>query len=120
MFRVSRSMHESPRREPNMLKSTKRFLHVTSMCRKLLAATVLLAAVPSLATAEIIGSLSAERPDGRDDADTALRRLLLGSFRDVPRELRLSGDPAIVVVVGVMVVVVVAEVMRMLGVTVVT
>ncbi len=63
---------------------------------------VLLAAdVGPAATAEIIGSLRAERPDGRDDADTALRRLLLGSFRDVPRELRLSGDPAIVVVVGV-------------------
>jgi fused signal recognition particle receptor len=52
-------------------------------------------------TAGIIGALHDQRPAGPDEAAAALRRLLVESFRDVPRDLHLAGDPAVIVMVGV-------------------
>jgi fused signal recognition particle receptor len=63
--------------------------------------TLLAADIGVSATSEIIGAVRDRRPAGSDEARTALRNLLVGSFGDVPREVRLVGEPAVVVVVGV-------------------
>jgi fused signal recognition particle receptor len=62
---------------------------------------LLAADVGVVATTEIVRRVRETHPDGPEEAKSALRAELLAEFGDRPRELRLIGMPAAVVVVGV-------------------
>ncbi|NIA25854.1 MAG: signal recognition particle-docking protein FtsY [Gammaproteobacteria bacterium] len=54
-----------------------------------------------LATSEIIARVRERRPDGPQEAKGALREELISEFGDRRRDLRMSGAPSVVIVVGV-------------------